>query len=173
MILDPPHRKSASHGGRVLAAQEDAEIALPRSDVGVMRAGHRGEDLRRVVEIVDRPRGEELAKRDLAQHGVNAVSGEICLRDQPGKSFEALAAKSREPVEQLVERRIHVTVDVGEAVEAVERQRRPVLDDPLRPIDVVVHLGTDQMPDDVLRLPPTLDVVRIEDDFGREGTFTP
>ena len=58
---------SARDGGRIIAAQEDAQVCLPGADLGVVRSGHPGEDLRDVIEIVDRPGGEQLAKGHLAQ----------------------------------------------------------------------------------------------------------
>ena len=48
-----------------------------RADGSVVRAGHPSENLRHVVQVVDRPRGEQLAERDLAEGGMKATLVEI------------------------------------------------------------------------------------------------
>ena len=81
----PPARLSAARGldpsarsrGWVVATEQDPEVCLPRADVRIVRAGHRREDLRDVIQVVDRPRGEKLAERDLAEGGMDAPPVEV------------------------------------------------------------------------------------------------
>src|ERR1700690_1088057 len=63
---------SATHGRRVGPSQEDPEVCLPGTHVGVMRAGQAGVDLADVIEVVDGPRREQLAQGHFAQGWVPA-----------------------------------------------------------------------------------------------------
>src|SRR4051794_18001363 len=69
---------SARGGGRVVAAEQDAQVDLERSNRSVAGPRHGREDLRDVVEIVRSPRREQLAERHLAERGVEALPVEIC-----------------------------------------------------------------------------------------------
>src|SRR6187200_2774605 len=84
----PPRRRaprgavppgSPRDGRWVLASQEDAEVRLPRADLGVVRPRHAREDLADVVEVVDRPRREQLAERDLPEGRVQATAIEVAF----------------------------------------------------------------------------------------------
>ena len=49
----PQSPPSAWDRRRVVPPEQDPEVGLPRTDDGVLRAGHPREDLRYVVKIVD------------------------------------------------------------------------------------------------------------------------
>src|SRR4249919_122333 len=67
---------------RVVAAEENAEIRLPRPNLGVVGAGKTSVDLRHVVEVMHGPRREELAQRHIAERGVETLTVEVALAGQ-------------------------------------------------------------------------------------------
>ena len=149
-IADP----SAGDRGWVVATEQDPEVRLPRADGCVMRGGHPREDLRDVIQVVDRPCGEQLAERDLAEGGMEASSVEIRLvGDQLVQACQALRPQVSETLDESIQRLVNVPVDMGEAIERVERLRGPVLEDPLCTRDPVVDLARDQVADDIARPP--------------------
>ncbi len=106
-----------------------------------------------MIEVVDGPRREQLAQRDLAQRRMGAASIEIRVRDEPIEALEIGRAQLREPVEQLVERRAAIAIEHLEPVKGVERPLRAVLEDALRALDPVRLLTGDEMADDVAWAP--------------------
>ena len=125
----PPNpQPSAAH-----RAAAGFQVGLPRSNVGVVAAGERRVDLGDVVQVVDGPRRDQLAHRDLA----NAGSGCSPRRSRSVSSCTSsckrarLCCAARRTVDQGVERHSAVAFEHREAIERVERPRRAVRHDDL------------------------------------------
>ena len=117
-----------------------------------------GVDLRYVIKVVHGPRREELAQRHFPERRVQARTVEVVVRCQRVELREVVRPQLREPVNQRVERRVHVALHVGEAVERVECRGRAVLEDQLRSRDPVGELAADQVADHITRAPAIRDV---------------
>ena len=89
---------------------------------------------------------------------MEAAPVEVRVRDQRVEARKVLRAQAREPLDEVVERRVGITVDVRETVERVEYPRCAVLDDAFRAGDPVLELGADEMADDVPWTPAAFDI---------------
>src|SRR5258707_12710434 len=127
-----PASRSARNGCRIVAAEEDARIHLPRSDIVVTRAGHSGEALRGVIEVVDGPGREQLAHRDLAEGWMQAAAIEIRLAHELLEPAEVVRPERSELGDELVELNADVPLQHREPLERLQSLRRDAVADPRR-----------------------------------------
>jgi len=110
--------------------------------------------LREVVQVVDCPRCQELAQRDLSELGVQPDAVEVrFVGDQVAKARQVCGSQLAKVLEQGGERDVAVSLDVGESVEGFEGPASPISEDDRDAWDPVVQLRRDQVADDVARGP--------------------
>src|SRR6266542_1628638 len=91
--------------------------------------------------------GEQLAQRDLAERWVQPALVEVRIGDQLRQHRQVVGAQSRELLDERVEGDAAIALQHGEAVETVEGNRGPRLEDPSRARDPIGLLARDEVTD--------------------------
>src|SRR5690606_7487375 len=120
----------------------------------VVAAGHHADDLADVGQVVDGPRGEELAQGHGAEIRMRSAERQVDGGEIPGADgLKVLPPQFGESVEQRLHRPIAVFRELREAIERIEGPRLPMLADDARPRNPICLLIVHEVADDDDRAP--------------------
>src|SRR5262249_47333154 len=114
-------RRTGRRSVAVPLAAKHAEEYVPGPDLSAVLARHRPRDLVEMREVVDHPRGKQLAQRHGAENRVRAAALEIgFLQIQVAQGREVLPAQPRQLLQQFAAGLARALLGLREAVVAVE-----------------------------------------------------
>ena len=103
-----------------------------------------------VVQVMDNPGGQELTERDGTEGGMPTAEIQVDLREvQSPQSLDVSRAEPRKFDEKFGERPAAAFLELGEAIEGLERLFFAGPENQLRPGHPVLPLSMDQMADDI------------------------